>query len=37
MTCLQISMNVLRALVIVLRSVQTLMGVMAAPVLLAIS
>ena len=30
------SMNVLRALMTVLRSVQTLMGVMSVPVLLAI-
>ena len=36
-TCLQISMNVLRAPVIVLRSVRTLMGVTSAPVPLAIS
>ena len=35
-TCLQISMNVLRALMIVLRYVQTLTEVMSAPVLLVI-
>ena len=35
--CMQTSMNVLRALMIALRSVQTLMGVMSAPALLAIS
>lgn len=34
---LQMSMNALRALMIALRSVQTLMGVMTAPALLAIS